>query len=89
MVLAFLPVESRLGVDLSSRTAFVIVLTIVIVIVVIVGIVEHLVVLMVLSRVMLVRSFVVMVSGMVWTLRETLFGGKTRDRGHRSAGKEI
>ena len=91
MVLAFLPVVPRLGVDLSTQTAVVMVLAIIIVMVVIVGVVVLLVVSMLLRRVMLMRSFVVVMCGMVSSMaaRETLSGVKTRDHGHRCASQEI
>ena len=90
MVLALLPVVPRLGVYLSTQTSVVMVLAMVIVIVVIVGFVVLLAVPMILRRVMFVRSFVVVMCGMVCQMaaRETRSGVNTRDRGPRCAGQE-
>lgn len=59
------------------------VMVMIVVIVVVVGVLVRLVVPVVLRRVMLVRSFVVVMSRMVLNLRNTLFGGKTRDRNYQ------
>jgi hypothetical protein len=65
VVLAFLPVLSRLGVDLSRKTAVVMVIVVVVVTVVVVGVLGLLVVPMLLCRVMHVRLFAVMMCGMM------------------------
>lgn len=65
------------------------VLVIFIVIMVIVGFVWFIIVPMVLRRVMLMCSFVVVVSGMVLDPGETLFGGRTDARGHHCANQQI
>jgi hypothetical protein len=90
VVLAFLPVLSRLGVDLSRKTAVVMVIVVVVVTVVIVGVLGLLVVPMLLRRVMFVRSFMVVMCGVVCQMaaRETRSGVKTRDRGPRCPGQE-
>lgn len=87
VVLAFLPVVSRLGLDLSSQSAVVMVLAIAIVIVVVVGVVKRLAVLMVLRRVMHVRHFMMVMTEMVpptMAVCETLFGVEACERRHRS-----
>jgi hypothetical protein len=65
VVLAFLPVLSRLGVDLSRKTAVVMVIVVAIVTVVVVGVLGLLVVPMLLCRVMYVRLFAVVMCGMM------------------------
>jgi len=65
VVLAFLPVLSRLGVDLSRKTAVVMVIVVVVVTVVVVGVLGLLVVPMLLRRVMHVRLFVLVMCGMM------------------------
>jgi hypothetical protein len=68
------------------------VLAIVIVIVVVVRVVRRLAVLMVLRRVMHVRHFMLVMTGMVppaMAVRETLFGAEARDRRPRGTGQDI
>ena len=92
MVLAFLPVVPRLGVDISPESAVVMVVVVVVVTVVVVGVVGLLVVPMIRRRVMHMCRFVAVMTGMMspsMAARETLSGVKAHGRRYNGTGEEI
>ena len=88
MVSAFLPVESRFGVDLLYVAAVVMVIVVVVVTVVVVGVLGSLVMPMLPCRMMRVLPFVVVMCGMVF-VRKDLSCAEARDRRRDGTGQDM